>query len=71
MKNVKYGNPRSDRTVVHLINIPRDEAVGGDKMPIGKIGDDGLWLSFEVRPLPLSFGPVKLTYTFYVDAARK
>jgi hypothetical protein len=62
---VKFGNPRPDRTVVHLINF--DEPVAEDVIHIGKIGDENLRLSYVIHPTWSLEAKIRwLTYTLYV-----
>lgn len=67
---IRYGNPRPDRTVVHFANMPMDTVSSGGGVGIGKIVDDDLWLAFVIEPFPNSPGDVRhLTYTLYATKA--
>ena len=74
MPQVRYGNPEDGRTVVHLANIPGAMTFGSGRTEIGKIGEDNLYLAFELGPtLAAMFAsPVppedrrKLTFMLYV-----
>ena len=48
---IRHGNPRDDRTVVHLANIPEETATGSGKTSIGEISGDDLFLAFDLEPM--------------------
>ena len=69
---IRYGNPRPDRTVVKFVNFPYDEVTANGGVRIGQIYDEDLWLAFVVEPYPtVPPGNVRrLTYTLYSGPER-
>jgi hypothetical protein len=63
---VRVGNPKSNRTVVHLINFPTNGPLSSPRVQIGKIGDRDLFLAFVANPFASPSGVVwSLTYTLF------
>lgn len=64
---VRFGQPKAGRTVVHLANFPLDQASAAGGIPIGTLGESQLMLAFVIEPFrETPPGDVRLlNYTLY------
>src|SRR5690242_13246170 len=67
--DLRYGNPRTNRTVVQFLNYAVGETHVADAVPIGKIGEDELKLSFVLQSFHADPRNVWwVSYTLYAGA---